>query len=173
MFEMIKEDFSREYKSSTYRGKLRKFIHAATGPGFQAVLGYRMSRWLLQHKVLLLPVLIQRLVEIFTGISIPPATQIGPGLVIYHFGGIVINSKAVLGAHCELHHHVTIGNRKPGGASPRLGDRVVVGTGAVLIGDITIGNDAKIGANAVVLDSVPDGGVAVGNPAKVVKSMMQ
>lgn len=170
MFDMIKEDFSEECRLSTYAGNFRKVFHALTAPGFQAVFLFRVSHALAAWRIPLLPVILQRLNELWTGVSISPQTRIGPGLVIYHFGGIVINSKAVLGSHCQLHHHVTIGNRKPGGASPKIGDRVVIGTGAVLIGDITIGDDAEIGANAVVLESVAAGGVAVGVPAKVVRT---
>jgi len=169
MFDTIREDFSQECRRSTYLGNFRKIFHALTAPGFQAVFLFRLSHAFWKWRVPLVPVLLQRLNELWTGVSISPQTKIGPGLVIYHCGGIVINSKAVLGAHCELHHHVTIGNRHPGGPSPRIGDRVAAGTGAVLIGDIMIGNDAEIGANAVVLESVPGGGVAVGVPAKVVR----
>jgi serine O-acetyltransferase len=169
MFNTIREDFSQECRCSTYAGGFRKAFHALTAPGFQAVFLFRLSHALAKLRIPLIPVALQRLNELWTGVSISPQTRIGPGLVIYHFGGIVINSKAVLGSHCELHHHVTIGNRKPGGASPVIGDRVAVGTGAVLIGDITVGDDAQIGANAVVLESVPAGGVAVGVPAKVVR----
>jgi serine O-acetyltransferase len=169
MCKNIREDFKRECELSTYIGNFRKVLHALTAPGFQAVFLFRLSQAFAKRHIPLVPVVLQRLNELWTGVSISPQAKIGPGLVIYHFGGIVINSKAVLGSHCELHHHVTIGNRKPGGASPRIGDRVIMGTGAVLIGDITVGDDAEIGANAVLLESVPAGGVAVGVPAKVVR----
>jgi serine O-acetyltransferase len=113
---------------------------------------------------------LQRLTEVWTGVSIPPAASIGPGLLILHFGGIVINGEAVIGSDCTLHHGVTIGNRTPGGRSPRLGDRVLVGAGAKLLGDIGVGDGAAIGANAVVLQDVPAGATAVGIPARVVSA---
>ncbi len=169
IWKEIQEDFRRELELSTYDGEFRKLFHALTAPGFQAVFGYRISRWLGKYRIPLLPVIIQRCVEIWTGVSISPRTEIGPGFVIYHFGGIVINAHAVLGRDCTLHHGVTIGNRVPGGPSPKLGDSVHVGTGAVVLGGITIGNNAEIGANAVVLDSIPDRAIAVGIPAKVVR----
>lgn len=170
VFEEIQEDFKRELELSTYPGKFQRVAHALTAPGFQAVLGYRISRWFKRYRIPLLPVVIQRFMEIWAGVSISPRAEIGSGLVVYHFGGIVINAQTVMGKDCTLHHGVTIGNRLPGGLSPRLGNRVVIGTGAVLIGDITIGNEVEIGANAVVLESVPDGGIAVGIPAKVVRT---
>lgn len=169
LWETIQEDFNQEYQASTYRGHERKIFHALTAPGFQGIMGYRLTHWLAKHRIPLIGIIIQRLVEVWTGISISPLTEIGPGLVIYHFGGVIINSQAVLGKHCKLHHDVTLGNRMPGGPSPKIGDRVMIGVGARVLGGITIGNDAEIGANAVVLESVPDGGIAVGVPAKVVR----
>ncbi|MBI4387757.1 MAG: hypothetical protein HY582_01775 [Candidatus Omnitrophica bacterium] len=128
-----------------------------------------MTRWLLKHRIPLLGVIIQRLVEVWTGVSIPPAAKIGPGLLIHHFGGIVINGEAVIGSHCDLHHGVTVGNRNSGGPSPKIGDHVMIGAGAKVLGGIKIGNNAEIGANAVVLEDVPDGGVVVGVPARVAR----
>ena len=170
IWQEIKEDFKRECGLSTYNGEFRKVFHAITSVGFQAVLGYRLSHGFYQWRIPFIPVLIQRMIELWAGVSISPQTKIGPGLVIYHYGGIVINSHAVLGSHCTLHHGVTIGNRVPGGPSPALGDRVSIGTGAVLLGGIAIGHDVEIGANAVVLDSIPEGAIAVGIPAKVVRT---
>jgi len=170
MWPNVRDDFRRACEHTSYRGRLRKRLHALTAPGFQAVCGYRMTRWLLHRRVPVLGALIQRSVEVWTGISIPPEAAIGPGLLIHHFGGIVINGQAVIGRDCTLHHGVTIGNRVAGGPSPTLGERVMVGAGAVILGDITIGDDAQIGANAVVLASVPAGGIAVGVPAKIVRT---
>ena len=169
MLENVKEDFRLEYQHSTYRGKWRKVLHVVTSPGFQAVAGYRMTHWLANRRIPFLGVIIQRFIEVWTGVSISPQTRIGPGLVIYHFGGIIINQQAVLGSHCTLHHDVTIGNRVPGGPSPKLGDRVMVGAGARILGGVTVGHGAQIGANAVVLCDVPDGALAVGVPARIIE----
>ena len=168
-WKTIQEDFDQEYQHSTYQGRWRQVLHTLTAPGFQGILAYRISHGLLKHRIPFLGVILQRLAEVWTGISISPATKIGAGLVIYHFGGIIINSQAVLGRHCRLHHDVTIGNRVPGGPSPKIGDRVMIGAGARILGGITIGDDVEIGANAVVLEDVPAGAVAVGVPAKVVR----
>lgn len=169
MFENVKADFKREVEHSTYRGNLRKTLHAVTSPGFQAVAGYRLTHWLAARRIPFVGVMIQRLVEVWTGVSISPQTKIGPGLAIYHFGGVIINQNAVLGSNCTLHHDVTIGNKNPGGPSPHLGDNVMVGAGARLLGGIKVGNNAQIGANAVVLSDVPDDAVAVGIPAKIIR----
>ena len=165
----LNADFQRVFSHTTYRGPLRKTVHTLFAPGFQAVATYRIARWLMRHRIPIIGAVLQRLAEVWTGISIPPETTIGPGLLIHHFGGIVINGDAVLGAACTLHHGVTIGNRVPCGPSPKLGDRVLIGVGAAVLGDIIIGNNVEVGANAVVLRSVPDRGVAAGIPARVVR----
>ena len=104
------------------------------------------------------------------GISIPYNTSIGPGLYIGHFGGIVVNQHAVLGMDCNINHGVTVGVKYGGknAGVPTIGDRVYLGPGSVVIGGITVGNDVAVGANSVVLDSVPNSGVVGGIPAKLV-----
>lgn len=108
-----------------------------------------------------------RLVETLTGISLPKSAEIGPGLKIWHFGNVFVHPEAVLGANCTLRQGVTIGNRHEGGPVPRLDDDVELGAYAQLLGGIRVGRGAKVGAMAVLLCDVPDGGVAVGNPARI------
>ena len=169
MWPNLRRDFARVYQRVGYRGGARKTLHTLTSPGFQAVWSYRVTRWLMHRRIPVIGAILERLTEVWTGVSLPPETTVGPGLMILHFGGIVINGSAVLGADCTLHHGVTIGNRVSGGRSPQLGDRVMVGAGAKVLGDITVGHDAEIGANAVVVTALPDGAVAVGIPARVVR----
>lgn len=107
------------------------------------------------------------IVEWTWGIEVPWITRVGPGLVIHHGTGIVVNGAARLGASVQLRQNVCLGARVPGGESPTLGDGVSVGAGALVLGGITIGAGARIGAGAVVLIDVPAGRVAVGNPARV------
>jgi serine O-acetyltransferase len=104
------------------------------------------------------------------GISIPYQTPIGSGFYIGHFGGIVVNSGASIGTNCNLSQGVTIGqiNRGANQGTPQIGDNVYVGPGAKILGHITVGNNAAIGANAVVIKDVPDGAVVVGVPARVI-----
>ena len=109
-----------------------------------------------------------RVVETITGISLPRGARIGPGLKIWHFGNIFVHPEAVLGAHCTLRQGVTIGNRREGGPVPVLGDDVEVGAYAQILGGVRVGHGARVGAMAVVLQDVPDGAVAVGNPARII-----
>jgi serine O-acetyltransferase len=104
--------------------------------------------------------------SVVIGITIPRSCTIGPGLRIYHFGGIVLNPETVIGSHCTMRHGVTIGNRQEEHDVPVLGDNVDIGAGAKILGRIRIGNNVSIGANAVVLTDVPDDHIAVGVPAK-------
>ena len=112
--------------------------------------------------------LLFRLVETATGISLPKSARIGPGLRIWHFGNVFVHPDAVLGANCTLRQGVTIGNRHEGGLVPRLGDDVELGAYAQVLGDVRVGQGAKVGAMAVVLTDVPAAGVAVGNPARLI-----
>ena len=111
-----------------------------------------------------------RVVETASGISLPKSARIGPGLRIWHFGNIFVHPDAVLGANCTLRQGVTIGNRHEDGRVPRLGDDVEVGAYAQILGDVQVGRGAKVGAMSVVLQDVPAGAVAVGNPARILGS---
>lgn len=112
--------------------------------------------------------LLFRLIETATGVSLPKSAKIGPGLRIWHFGGVFVHPEAVIGKNCTLRHGVTIGNRHEGGPVPVVGDNVEFGAYAQVIGGVTIGNNCRIGIMAVVLSDVPDGATVVGSPAKVV-----
>ena len=146
-----------------------------TRHGFWVLAVYRFGRWRyrVQPRALRLPLsFLYKLLKFFAdsilGAEIPCETQIGRRLVLEHTGCIVVSGDAVLGEDCVLRQGVTIGLRHRGErGSPRLGNRVDVGAGAKLIGPIRIGDDVAIGANAVVLCDVPDGHIAVGNPARV------
>jgi serine O-acetyltransferase len=112
--------------------------------------------------------LLFRLIETATGISLPKTARIGPGLRIWHFGGIFLHADAVLGANCTLRQGVTIGNRHAGGPTPVVGDNVDLGAYAQVLGGVRIGNNCSIGAMSVVLCDVPDGATAVGAPARII-----
>ena len=104
------------------------------------------------------------------GISIPFDTEIGEGLYIGHFGGIVVNYRARIGRDCNISHGVTLGqaNRGARSGAPVIGDGVYIGPGAKVVGAVTIGNNVAIGANCVVTDDVPDNGVVAGVPGRVI-----
>jgi serine O-acetyltransferase len=105
--------------------------------------------------------------SLFTGIQIGRGADIGPGLRIWHFGGVIINTHAKIGSRCTIRHNVTIGNRRNDYDVPILGDDITIGVGAIVIGNIYIGDRAVIGAGAVVLKDVPADYLAVGNPARL------
>jgi serine O-acetyltransferase len=151
---------------------LRTLIRGLLSQGFQALFVYRIFRWFYERRIPTQPLrfFVERFVEIITGISIPAQARIAKGLRIHHFGGIIVHSEAVIGENCTLYHGVTLGDLGGRGGVPRLGNRVLIGAGAKLIGEIVIEDDCVIGANAVVLVSVPAGCIAVGVPAVAKKS---
>lgn len=104
------------------------------------------------------------------GIHIDFAAQIGPGFYICHVGAIVINRRCVIGKNCNLSHEVTLGARSRGerAGCPVVGDHVYIAPGAKIIGSVTVGDHAAIGANCVVVEDVPDHGVVVGIPGRVI-----
>lgn len=120
--------------------------------------------------------LISTAARVLTGIEIRPSARIGQNLTISHGVGVVIGETAEVGNDVCLMQGVTLGIRspddrgKPGRQHPLLGDRVFVGPGAALLGPITVGDDARIGANAVVLKDVPPGALAVGVPARILRA---
>ncbi|MDI1298242.1 serine O-acetyltransferase [Methylotenera sp.] len=113
--------------------------------------------------------LLFRMIETVTGISLPKSALIGGGLRIWHFGGVFINSGAVIGKNCTLRQGVTIGNRTEDGQLPVIGDNVDIGAYAQVLGGVKISSNSKIGAMSVVLTDVPEGATAVGNPARIIK----
>ncbi len=139
-----------------------------TYPGLHALWGYRMAHWLWQHDLKLLARMLSQLVRWPTGIEIHPGASIGQGLFIDHGMGVVIGETAEIGEDVTLYHGVTLGGTslQKGKRHPTLGDRVVVGAGSKILGNITIGADTRIGANAVVVRSVPANSVVVGVPGQ-------
>lgn len=148
---------------------VRALVRGLLTQGFQALLVYRIFRWFYERRIPTQPVrfFVERFIEMTTGISIPAETHIGPGLRIHHFGSIIIHSKVSMGAGCTLYHGVTLGDLGGWGGVPSVGNRVLLGAGAKVLGQIDIGDDCRIGANAVVLASVPAGSTVVGVPAVI------
>jgi cysteinyl-tRNA synthetase len=142
-----------------------------TYPGFHAIFLHRISHALWKRKVPLLPYLISAFARFLTGIEIHPGARIGPGFFIDHGMGVVIGETAEIGEDCLLYQGVTLGGtgKEKGKRHPTLGNHVVVGAGAKVLGNIRIGDYVKIGANSVVLKSVPDHSIVVGVPGRVIK----
>jgi serine O-acetyltransferase len=141
-------------------------------PGLHATWGHRASHWLWTHNFKLLGRWLSQLVRGFTGIEIHPGATIGPNFFIDHGMGVVIGETAEVGANVTLYHGVTLGGKSlnKGKRHPTLEDNVVVGAGAKILGAITIGANSHIGANAVVVKSVPPDSVVVGVPVQQITS---
>ena len=139
--------------------------------GMHALLAYRVSHFLHEKKLYLPARAVSQLARFTTGIEIHPGAKIGKGLVIDHGMGVVIGETAEIGDNCTLYQGVTLGGtgKDIGKRHPTLGNNVLVGAGAKVLGPFKIGDGSKIAANAVVLDEIPANATAVGIPAKVVK----
>lgn len=161
----------------TFVEDLRAAREGVLSLGFWALQVYRFGhlRYRFQSKLVRYPlgalhILLSKIAEMLCGVTIGVSAKIGRRLVIEHSGAIVVHGNAVLGDDCIIRQGVTIGNRymdKPLDA-PVIGHRVNIGAGAKILGAVHIGDDAEIGANAVVLKDVPAGAVAVGVPARII-----
>ena len=153
------------------RGLLFTLIDALLfDSGFQALLAYRIGHTLVGWKVPLLPAVCRRWAVAACAVDILPRAEIGGGCIVAHGIGLVIGGRTVIGEDCTLLHGVTLGEvRFDELDCPRVGDRVTIGTGARVLGGITVGDDSVIGAGAVVLDDVPPGATVAGVPARVIR----
>jgi serine O-acetyltransferase len=139
-------------------------------PGVHALAGHRASHWLWRHGARLPARALAELTRALTGVDIHPGAAICPGLFIDHATGVVIGETAEVGADVTIYQGVTLGGTSldKKRRHPTVGDRVIIGAGAKLLGPITIGDDSRIGANAVVVKPVPPGSVVVGVPGQVI-----
>lgn len=139
--------------------------------GVHAILAYRVSHKLYLSKHYFSARAVSQLARFFTGIEIHPGATIGRGLFIDHGMGVVIGETAEIGDNCTIYQGVTLGGtgKDVGKRHPTLGNNVMVGAGAKVLGPIRIKDDSKVAANAVVLKEVPENSTAVGIPAKVVR----
>ena len=149
------------------RGRLEVIL---AYPGFHALLGHRMAHWLWKKQLRLLARWLSHFNRFMTGIEIHPGAQIGRSLFIDHGMGVVIGETAEIGDQVTLYHGVTLGgvSLEKGKRHPTIEDNVVIGAGAKVLGNITIGKGSRIGANAVVVNSVPPNSVVVGVPGQIV-----
>jgi len=140
--------------------------------GFHALVYHRVSHFLYKHKLYFLARWNSQHARHRTGIEIHPGATIGEGLFIDHGMGIVIGETAVIGDNCTIYHGVTLGGRgrvKGSKRHPTIGDNVLIGAGAKILGPVTIGSGSSIGANAVILHDIPANSTVVGVPGKIVK----
>ena len=141
--------------------------------GFHALLAHRLAHWLWRKNIPIVPRLISQLARWVTGIEIHPGAQIGRGFFIDHGMGVVVGETAVIGDFVTLFQGVTLGGtgKERGKRHPTLGNHVVVGAGAKVLGNITIGDFVKVGANSVVLRSVPSNSTVIGIPGRIIKTI--
>lgn len=139
-------------------------------PGLQALVLHRLAHWLYQIGIPFIPRLISNFSRFLTGIEIHPGAQIGKGVFIDHGMGVVIGETAIVGNYCLIYQGVTLGGtgKESGKRHPTLGENVVVGAGAKVLGNIQIGNDVRIGAGSVVLRDAPSESTVVGVPGRIV-----
>ena len=140
-------------------------------PGLQAIAIYRMAHWCWRHGLKWLGRFISHIARVLTGIEIHPGAKIGRRVFIDHGFGVVIGETAEVGNDCTIYQGVTLGGTslaKGKKRHPTLEEGVIVGAGAKILGDFTVGARAKVGSNAVVLKPVPPCATAVGNPARIV-----
>lgn len=169
MFDHLKEDisivFDRDPAARTH------FEILTTYPGVHALIIHRFSHWLWTQRFYWLGRLLSHFARWITGIEIHPGAMIGHRVFIDHGMGVVIGETAIIGDDCTLYHGVTLGGTSwnKGKRHPTLETGVVIGAGAKVLGPITIGKNAKIGSNAVVVKDVPEGATAVGIPARILE----
>ncbi len=139
--------------------------------GFHALVGHRLASFFYRHHRYFISRLISQLNRFFTGVEIHPGAKIGNGLFIDHGMGVVIGETSEIGDNCTIYHNVTLGGtgREKGKRHPTLGNNVLVGAGAKILGPFKIGSNSLIGANAVVLSEIPDDSTVVGVPGRIVR----
>jgi serine O-acetyltransferase len=167
----LRADLRRRY-AMTSGSTLRRVLACARAPGVHAVLVLRFGQWCRRRpkalRILLDPLymVLDFFVQALWGIEIPRTARVGPGLYIGHYGGITVSSVAVIGCDCNLSQGITIGVSGAGTkrGAPIIGDNVYIAPGARLFGKITVGDNVKIGANAVIHKDLPDNAIAVLDP---------
>ena len=152
------------------RAKFLGFAEVVLYASFWALALHRIAHFLSALGIPFVPRLVSQVARFLTGIEIHPGARLGPGLFIDHGMGVVIGETAIVGANVLIYHGVTLGgvDSRPCRRHPLVGDGVVIGAGAKVLGPVTIGDGAKIGAASVVLRDVPAGATAVGVPASIV-----
>ncbi|WP_020676098.1 serine O-acetyltransferase [Geopsychrobacter electrodiphilus] len=170
MFSNVKEDLKAVFERDPAVRNVFEIVLCY--PGFHAMLFYRLSHKLWTHKFFLLGRFISHLGRFFTGIEIHPGALIGHGFFIDHGMGVVIGETAEIGDNCTLYHQVTLGGTSWAKEKrhPTLGNNVVVGSGAKILGPFKVGDNAKIGSNSVVVKEVPKNATVVGVPGRMVAS---
>jgi serine O-acetyltransferase len=170
MFRTIREQIDTIFREDPAAKSVLEIVLCY--PGFHAILLHRLAHRLFKSGVPLLPRVISQTSRFFTGIEIHPGAKIGKRFFIDHGMGVVIGETAEIGDDVLLYQGVTLGGtgKEKGKRHPTLGNNVVVGTGAKVLGNIRLGNCVKVGAGSVVVHPVPDNSTVVGIPGRVVRA---
>lgn len=149
------------------RGRLEVFLLYS---GLHAVIYHRFAHFFHRHGMKFIARMISQHARFWTGVEIHPGAQIGRGLLIDHGSGVVIGETAIIGDNCTIYQGVTLGGtgKDVGKRHPTIGNNVMIGAGAKVLGPFTVGDNVKIAAGAVVLDEIPSDSTAVGVPARVI-----
>ncbi|OFX13615.1 MAG: serine O-acetyltransferase [Armatimonadetes bacterium RBG_16_58_9] len=166
MFDNFRSDWKAVFRNDP---AARNAFEVMTYAGLHAITWHRVAHFFLRHRLKLLARVISQINRFMTGIEIHPGARIGRGFFIDHGMGVVIGETAEIGDNCLLYHGVTLGgvSLEKKKRHPTLGNNVVVGAGAKVLGPINIGDNAQVGANAVVLKDVPPDSIVVGIPGRV------
>ncbi|MDQ6906158.1 MAG: serine O-acetyltransferase [Chloroflexota bacterium] len=169
MFDLIREDIKAFYDKDPAANSTLEIILAY--PGFHAVVLHRLAHRLYLRQIPVLPRLVSHFNRWITGIEIHPAARLGRRLTIDHGMGVVIGATAEVGDDVLLYQGVTLGNARfqRGKRHPTVGNNVVIGAGAKVLGPITVGDGARVAAGAVVINDVPPNTTAAGVPAKAIR----
>lgn len=159
-------------KDPALRGKLFAIPELLTYAGLWAVVFHRIAHFLHTARIPFLPRLMSQISRLFTGIEIHPGAKIGRGFFIDHGNGVVIGETSEIGENVLMFHQVTLGNANftsSGKRHPTVGNNVIIGAGAKLLGPIVVGDNSTIGAGTILNKNVPEHSVVVGNPGRIIK----
>lgn len=170
MFRTIREQISTIFREDPAAESVLEIVLCY--PGFHAILLHRLAHWLFNRNLHLIARVVSQFSRSVTGIDIHPGATIGRRFFIDHGMGVVIGATAEIGDDVLLYQNVTLGGtgKERGKRHPTIGNHVVIGTGAKVLGNIKIGNYVKVGAGSVVIRSVPDSSTVVGIPGRIVRS---
>ena len=169
MFERLKEDIKTAFERDPAARSVLEVILCY--PGLHAIWFHRIAHWLWNHRLKTLARFVSHVSRWLTGIEIHPGAKIGRRFFIDHGMGVVIGETTEIGDDVTIYHQVTLGgtSTRKGKRHPTIGNNVVIGAGAKILGPVRIGDNCKIGANSVVIRDVPPNSTVVGIPGKVVK----
>ncbi len=172
VFSQIKEDIKTIYDKDPAAENILEVLFCY--PGLHALIMHRIAHKLNYWKIPLIPRIISNISRFFTGIEIHPAARIGRRFFIDHGMGVVIGATTIIGDDVLLYQGVTLGGtgNEHGKRHPTLGNNIVVGSGAKVLGNIEIGSNSRIGAGSVVVDSVPENSTVVGIPGRIVRQKL-